>query len=381
MNHIIKIFFNLSFLLLVVACKETPEVIIPDNPPTKLPYELKSIEKVFGFDGQNRYSYCPSIIKLEDGTIHMYFCGNPEQNIMVDNIYHIRINPDGTKTKEKSVLQPGSPGTWDDHHTCDPSVIAGDFNMAGIKYKYAMFFLSNKYGVYYNEIGVAFSNDLETDSWIKYSNQLVKKTWTSDGDQTFGNGGKSWGVGQPSAISFDNKSKILLTYTIGDIEGTRIAWSIIDMADMDNFTPAIATTMISQGLKQVDYLKTDYTCNSEFAIDKEKGIIVMVRPVQPHPTSYPTFLNTSLEVDYMLLADFMSSSGQWTSLLRITPTITKFPRNHNAGIERNIYGEISDWEMPTIYYTVSKATPDVASASGRHAEWTYHIWRGSIIKN
>lgn len=379
MSKSLAIFF-MSFILLT-ACKETPEVIQPDNPPTKPPYELKSIEKVFGFDGQNRYSYCPSIVRLDDGTTHMFFCGNPEQNIMVDNIYHIRINPDGTKTNAKSVLQPGVSGMWDDHHTCDPSVIAGDFSMAGVKYKYAMFFLSNKYGFYYNEIGVAFSNNLEADSWVKYSNQVVKKTWTTDGDQIYGNGGKAWGVGQPSAISIDNKSNILLTYTIGDIDGTRIAWATIDMANMDNFTPVISTTMINQGLKQIDYLKADYTCNSDFAVDRLKNIIVMVRPVQPHPTSYPTFLNSSLEVDYISYNDFINSTGKWTSLLRITPTVTKFARNHNAGIEKNMYGEICDWETPMIFFTVSKQSPDVAAAVGKHAEWTYHIWRGKVVKN
>jgi hypothetical protein len=102
----------------------------------------------------------------------MFFCGNPNNLIMVDNIYHIKINPDGTKTSAKSVLQPGVSGSWDDHHTCDPSVIAGDFTWDGVTYKYAMFFLSNMYGVYYNEIGVAFSNKLDTDSWVKYPDRL-----------------------------------------------------------------------------------------------------------------------------------------------------------------------------------------------------------------
>ena len=31
-------------------------------------------------------------LKQADGTVHLYFCGNPENLIMVDNIFHIKIN-------------------------------------------------------------------------------------------------------------------------------------------------------------------------------------------------------------------------------------------------------------------------------------------------
>lgn len=35
---------------------------------------------IFGFQPQNRYAYCPSVIEMEDGSCHMFFCGNPEEN-------------------------------------------------------------------------------------------------------------------------------------------------------------------------------------------------------------------------------------------------------------------------------------------------------------
>lgn len=381
MNTISKPLLHLCLLFLLIACKEVPEVILPENPTVKPLYELSSIVKIFGFDGQNRYAYCPSIVKLNNGMIHMYFCGNPEENIMVDNIYHIGINPDSTKTKEKSVLQPGSAGTWDDHHTCDPSIIEGNFSMSGTSYKYALFFLSNKYGVYYNEIGVAFSNDLDANSWVKYPNQVVQKTWITDGDQSLGNGNSSWGVGQPSAISIDQKGQVLLTYTIGDINGTRIVWAKIDMSNMDNFVTIAPTIMISPGLKQYDYSKPDYTSNSDFALDVPHNMIVIVRPVSPSPTSYPAFLNSDLEIDYMSWTNFQNSTGQWSQLIRINPSKTNYPRNHNAGFERNSFGYIDNWETPTVYYTVSRAYPDVDASTGKMAEWTYAIWRVKVQKN
>jgi len=61
-----------------------------------LVYSFSKPEYVFGFVNQNRYSYCPSVLMQDDGSKHIYFCGNPNQNIMVDNIYHIVENADGT---------------------------------------------------------------------------------------------------------------------------------------------------------------------------------------------------------------------------------------------------------------------------------------------
>ena len=351
------------------------------NPPAE-GCEFKDIKEIFGFYGQQRYSYCPSIVKEDNGAIHVFFCGT-QHGIMVDNIYHMRINPDGSQTPEKIVLQPGTSGSWDDHHTCDPSVIKGNFSMGGNNYQYAMFYLTNMYGVYYNEIGVAFSNDLEANTWIKYPNQVVRKTWSSDGDQELGGGGKSWGVGQPSAISLDKQGRVLLTYTIGDFDGTRLVWTEIDCSNMDNFSTVMSyKTMLKTGLLNINYTGTDITNNADFAIDQTNNKIVLVRPVHPNPSSYPTHIEEAVEVAYMPLDGFLQSTGTWTPTMRITPIISGYPRNHNPGIERDVYGEIENWEEPVIYYTVSLATPDVEPSSiARFSQWTNHIWKGQVVKN
>jgi hypothetical protein len=364
-------------LVLICSCDKEKVGLEPTpEPPVSTTREFKNLKEIFGFYGQSRYSYCPSLVKEENGTVHVYFCGNPEELNMVDNIYHIRINPDGTQTPAKSVLQPGISGSWDDHHTCDPSVIGGKFSMNGINYKYALFFLSNPWSAYYNEIGVAFSNDLEADSWVKYPTQVVKKTWDYDGDELLGGGGKSWGVGQPSAFSIDKEGKVLLTYTIGDKSGTRIAWAQLDLSNMDNYQPVYPTRMIEAGLTNLNYTGNDVLNNADFAVDNENNIIVMVRNVHPNPSNYPAYIEECQEIDYMPYDDFLKSKGTWKALFRITPTITTFPRNHNSGIERNKYGEIENWEEPVIYYTVSQAAPNVEPSGRKHAEWTYHIWRG-----
>jgi hypothetical protein len=378
-KYLIKIFF-LTCCLIVSCGKEKEYNYKPEPKPPQEGYEFKDIKEIFGFYGQQRYSYCPSIVKEDDGTIHVFFCGT-QNMIMVDNIYHIRINTDGSQTPAKIVLTPGVSGAWDDHHTCDPSVIKGDFNMAGINYKYALFYLTNMYGVYYNEIGVAFSNDLETNTWIKYPTQVVKKTWNYDGDESLGGDSKSWGVGQPSAVSLDKQGKVLLTYTVGDLAGSRIVWAEIDCSNMDNYTPPSTTqTMVKTGLTKIDYSGTDVTTDSDFAINQTNNVIVIVRPVHPNSTNYPTYIEDAVEVAYMPLNDFLNSTGKWTPIFRITNNVSGYPRNHNPGIERNAYGEIENWEEPVIYYTVSLAAPDVEPSGTKFAEWTYHIWRGKIVK-
>lgn len=376
-----KYLLGIISLWLICCCSDggTEDVTPPDPPETGTPVTtISTPEFVFGFLEQNKYSYCPSVLKQEDGSIHLFFCGNPENGIMVDNIFHIKINSDGSKTAPKSVLQPGASGSWDDHHTCDPSVVEGNFIWKNTTYRYAMFFLSNRYGVYYNEIGVAFSNNLDTDAWEKYPDQIVRKTWTSDGDQLIGGSGKSWGVGQPSVVSLDGKGKLLLTYTIGDIGGTRIVWSEADFSNMEHYTITTPQTIIQTGLKTIDNQARDYTCNSDFAINKKADKIVMIRPVQPMPADYPSYLNSSLEIDYMDLSAFMNQSGSWTKIYRIVPDDTGYPRNHNAALLRDNFGHLQDWQRPAFYFTVSKAAPDVQPSGSTHAEWTYHIWKSQV---
>lgn len=340
-------------------------------------YSMTTPEFVFGFIGQNRYSYCPSIVAMEDGSSHVYFCGT-QNDIFVDNVYHIREYADGTRSSEKSVLQPSL--DWDSRHDCDPSVIEGQFLMNGVTYRYAMFFLSNPMEYYYNEIGVAFSNDLDADSWVKYPYQIVKKTWDGEGDQMLGGENKSWGVGQPSAVSLDKKGKVLLTYTKGDVGGTTLLWRELDMSDMGNLKVGTAWSMVSDGWFQRDGKTRDIGSNADFAVNLEEDRIVMVRPVRPFDSEYPAFIASVVEVLWMPFSDFMNLTGEWNLMFRITQKDTGFPRNHNAGIKRDSFGHIEDWETPTIYYTVSRKEPDVEPSFGKFAEWTYHIYKTDLKK-
>lgn len=344
-----------------------------------LEYSFSKAQMVFGFASGKQYSYCPSVLLQDDGSRHIFFCGNPTPGTMVDNVYHFVERADGSKTSAVSVLQPSFP--WDSHHTCDPCVVQGEFKMDGVSYKYAMFFLSNPLEYYYNEVGVAFSNDLNSGTWVKYPTQIVYKTWSGEGDQSLGGSNKSWGVGQPSAVSLDKKGKILLTYTIGDSSGTRVAYSVLDLSDMDSFQAQRGTDVVKTGIYQTDEKTSDILANCDFAINQEANKIVMSRPVHPFSSTYPAYIASILEVDYMDLDSFLAGTGKWTVLSRINSDVSGFPRNHNACLVRDNFGHIKDWDTPTVYFTVSKESPSVSASTGNHAEWTYHIYKTSLSKS
>lgn len=370
-------------LLLFILCggctsQESGVVVVPET-IDGASSGIGEIEPVFGFEGENRYSYAPSVIDNSDGTSDIFFCGNPTESIFVDHIYHIELGAEG-RTQEKSVLQPGVEGTWDDQHVCDPSVVAGDFVYKGTQYKYALFYLGSSKRHYYNEIGVAFSNRLDGNDWVKYPDPIVGKTWAHEEDQPIGQH-KAWGVGQPSVISLNGKNELLLIYTVGDIDGTRIEWAKIDLGGVESFTLSDSGTVPTRGLFKLDYSGTDIIKNSDFALDKENDKIVLVRPVMPNPSDYPAFLAASLEIASMNLSDFWLGAGTWTQVLRINPGETGYPRNHNAGLARNEFGEVGSLNGLEVFFTTSEAYPSVTPKEGFFAEWSYRIWKATIRIN
>lgn len=374
----------LILVLATFACGKNDGPLGPDDPET--PPEPASPawttpELVFAFPEteKKRYSYCPVVLQQENGDRYVYMCANPYADpsaslydTIIDNVYMFTEHPDGTRTEAKSVLQPGE--VYDNHHVCDPSVIEGEFKMGGTVYKYAMFYTTGIKEYDYCELAVAFSNDLTADRWVKYTDgPIVKKTWDSEGDLPW-SGGNCWGVGQPSAISLDKKGKVLLTYSIGDLNGTRVAYRFIDMSDMSKLDMGTQRSMITNGLKQSNG-NQDIASNLDFAVDMDHDRIIMVRDVRPFPNIYPSFIPATLEVMYISFSGFQQNVGTWKKLAQITPDLSGFPRNHNAGFVRDNFGYITDYMKPTVYYTVSKQSPDVYESANLMCCWTYDIYK------
>lgn len=353
-------------ILALAACEE--KIDDPQTDPQQDPEpvyetvtEFTEPQDIFGFQPAKRYAYCPAIVENGDGTSHVYFCGNPQAGRFVDNIYHIVVDADGKHDSVDDVLQPGKAGTWDSFHTCDPSVIQGEFKMGGESYKYAMFYLGIDTGdCLGNEVGVAFSNSLDATTWVKYPDVLIP--FPTDHSSY-------WGVGQPSAVSLDKKGKVLLTYTEG-YKMTTVKYEILDMSDMDNFTRGEVKSIPLAGIVTTNGIR-DVANNADVAVNLEKDVIVMVRDVHPNPTTAPNFISGRVEVVSMKFSDFLEGKGTWTQICYISKKFTGYARNHNAGLSRDSYGYIADPEHPCIYYTISLADKEASAPY----EWTYHIWR------
>jgi len=379
-----RLFIALFALTSVMGCGRIDNPDTPDEPevpqePSKPAWTTPELAFAFPESEHKRYSYCPVVLQQENGDRYVYMCANPYadpsaslHDTIIDNVYMFIEHPDGTRTDAKSVLQPGE--VYDNHHVCDPSVIQGEFKMGETTYKYAMFYTTGINEYDYCELAVAFSNDLNADKWVKYTEgPIVKKTWDTEGDLAW-SGGNCWGVGQPSAISLDQKGKVLLAYSIGDLNGTRMAYRFIDMSDMSKLDMGTQRSMLTNGLKKSDGSQ-DIASNIDFAVDKEHDRIIMIRDVRPFPKTYPTFIPATMEVMYLSFSGFQQNTGTWKKLAQITPELTAFPRNHNAGFVRDNFGYISNYKTPTVYFTVSKQTPDVYESANLMCCWTYDIYK------
>jgi len=365
----------IAAVLFLLSCKKN-DGSAPPVPP-KADTGAPVVYKVFGFDSQQKYAYCPSVI-MQGSERHIWFCGTEPAGVFSDHIYYVRGDaPDGSRVP-KIVLAPGAPGSWDDRHVCDPSVIKGEFKFNNTTYQYAMLYLGNRSDRYYNEIGIAFAQTMDADAWIKYPSQLVEKTWPGDNDLAVGSG-KAWGVGQPSAFSKDGKGKILLTYTIGDADGTRIVVREADLGDMDNVQLSAPKTVSTAGLTKLDYSTGNIVLsNADFAYDSNRTTVYMTSHVLPAPSSYPNFIPAAVDLNKMPYNDFINGTGTWKLVQRIGPSVSGFPRNHNSGIGRDAFGAIPNVTSAEHYFTVSKADPDVSLTQNAYAEWTYHIY---VYKN
>lgn len=357
---------------LLTSCKRSKD-FVPTNPPAPPEEAAPAISKVFGFDNQQRYAYCPSVI-MQGAERHIWFCGTQPAGAFIDHIYYLRGDLAYADRTPKMVLAPGAPGSWDDRHTCDPSVVKGQFKFNGTTYQYAMLYLGNRSNRYYNEIGVAFAQTMDADSWVKYPVQLVEKTWSGDADVPLG-GGNAWGVGQPSAFSLDGKGKLLLTYTIGDMNGTRVVIREADLSDMDQVQLSAPKTVSTAGLTKLDFTTQNIVLlNADFAFDENRTTVYMTSHVLPNPGSYPNFISGAVDLNKMPYADFINGAGTWKLVKRIEPTISGFPRNHNSCIGRDAIGAVPKPDNAELYLTVSKADPDVSLVQSGFAEWTYHIY-------
>ena len=296
-------------------------------------------------DPEGTYNYCPSVIQTDDNTRYIYYCSNKDSKIVKDHIIVRKgERKDGKWTygERQYALAPSEQG-WDEMHTCDPDVIAGKFVYNGEQYNYVMAFLACKtYDNTRNETGLAFAKSPE-GPWVKYD----KNPAVSYDSEKYG---IFWGVGQPSLVSVDQNGKFLLYYTRGDKFSTRACVRECDFSDVSKPYVGEEIELPISGLSEADKSLVVIS-NFDVARDKESGKLYLIRDRHPYGPSLPDNIASELQV-FSGEADILYDPTKiWTELYNISEDDTGWPRNHNAGIVTDAYGNLLDSDKIEVTYT------------------------------
>ena len=343
------------------------------------------------------YNYCPSIME-ENGVRHVYYCTNKDFNNIRDHIGYrkgLLIDGEWYYSPETLVLSPTN-DTWDAIHTCDPSVIQGEFNYQGERYNYLMAYLGCiTTDCQANEVGLAIAKNPE-GPWIKPDNinHFVEYKMVSD------NSAFQWGFGQPSLVSVDKKGKVLLFYTYGSVNGSGTLVEKWDFSDIDNpvedeqfkakydfqyrsDTPKRGIIVKNRGLSySVNGTNRNETINNaDFCYDETKKRFYLIGEGYPFPEEegdydQPQVVAARSKVCYLNdtgneIGDvFLNQTAQtkWTKIYTVDYKDTSFKRNHNGGIVTSNYGHVDNMTTFDCFVTISQLNKPVSSL------YTYRIY-------
>lgn len=355
----------LAKLLLAVAVLCPGLLLFATGPKAVIEWDRGSLATLYD-PGDGFYSYAPAVVR--DGEIERYWtCRNREPGVVRDHIYYFERR-DGQRSGAHPVLSPGPEGAWDSFHVCDPAVIEGEFRFAGETYRYAMFYLGNKVDASRdNQIGVAFSNELD-GTWKRYPNPIVPFP-----PRGF------WGVGQPAVTSVNRKGRVLLFYTKGmDVQLSHTMWMKVtasfvremDLSDMDRPKVGPAVRITNNGLTRADGT-ADYLNNFDIVYNSESDRFIAVRGQRPYESDNPSYISPRLQIVSIEARHILEGTGAWRVEGLLTPEITSHSRNHNAGIERTLFGELPETGRLRIIFATARTTEH---SEAQRPLWTYSLW-------
>ena len=376
MKYAFRICLLLTVALLLSACNKTvsppsaettpatdntTEEVTQSTPaPEVIPPQSHTLQ--FAPTQNGIYNYCPTAMQFSDGTVYIYYCTNRAPFQVIDYIgcrKGIRAD-DGTIVwgEEMLVLAP-SEDAWDAHHVCDPSVIEGSFSYQGETYSYLMAYLGcTSYDNQENKIGLAVAKSPE-GPFVKVGSTPLVDFAMDPSITAF-----QWGVGQPSLVSIDQMGHVNLFYTRGDKSGTRLMLDEWDLSSLDAPQKIKTEAVSKRGL--VDLVGNgDFMNNVDLLYDAHAKRYYAVSDCHPNPTETPSFISSHFRINYCTEgASFVTRNG--FTLETVSPTVTGFERNHNAGFLRNPYGHLPSNGYLTVFYTVS--------ALGNDSLWSYRVY-------
>ena len=319
-----------------------------------------------GLIGEDRYyNYCPSTF-VENGVKHIYYCSNKIFGNVTDYIAYregkyINKNMVYTSTEDINFLLGPTKGTWDARHTCDPSVIKGEFKYNNVMYSYLMAYLgcvtSDNTR---NETGLAVSNS-PTGPWIKCDaiNPIIK---VSDDNN-------KWGAGQTELVSVDKKGRVIMfnSFSSPTLGGEQCYE--YDLSDLNNpilirKNEHINTSGTADVVKEEGEKVNEGISNVGVAYDEVNKKILLAKGRLPFAQDgqYPNYIASKIDLFYLddnnenkfdELFKNKNEANKWVFIGTIDEKLTGFKRNHNNGLVRDPYGGLVETDRIEVAFTRS----------------------------
>lgn len=211
------------------------------------------------------YDYAPSLMR--DGKYKMWWCGGVSGDHVLYSEATALLGPWSTP---KSVFQPtvGNTNTFDDIHTCDPSVIRVD----GVYYMYYGGGI-NSTSAALTQIGVANSRDGIT--WRRLNEgraiigpQVANATSIYKGNDNPCDDGRNYGAGQPSATHVDGYFYLIYTDTTGNAsDACSGAGQYVVRSRDPAFRSGVEVLTANGFTARTDSNKTAYSLPEAFSLD------------------------------------------------------------------------------------------------------------------
>ena len=317
--------------------------------------------ELFGEDPErNFYNYAPTSMLAENGSMHIWYCGNQTDADVTDFIFYRKgtLHADGkwTFSEKRVALSPEGGSAWDGRHVCDPSVVKGSFAYGGESYSYLMAYLGCKTDdSTANEVGLAFAKAPE-GPWVRYRSNPIANFYASGEYEA-----SMWGYGQPSLVSVNRAGKVLLFYTKGVRSGTFTHVERWDFSNADSPKKEQERDLPNQS----SFVALN---NADFAYDPYSGNFCCVKEDHTAGEWYPTDGGVTWIGGSVSLLKIGGSSKNaetglfsavsYTSAATVGPAETGFPRNHNACLLTDEYGWIAESGRYPVIYTSARLASD-----------------------
>lgn len=307
------------------------------------------------------YRYAGTVV--EDGARYLFTCANRVAGEVTDHVLMRRGTWNGTQWTfgaESVAVWPGTAGTWDARHVCDPDVVYGEFwyqrpgQPAKELYHYALFYTGANSepetgGV--NQIGWALASNWE-GPWYKvvgYGPLVTANQW--------------WGVGQPAVTAVEG-GRVLLFYTRGDASGTRTVRQEIDLSDAHQPVFYGEVVLPTAGLTLADGAPDPLNHGGAFLYDATRDRFWLLRNGHPNPAGCVDWVSRYLQIASLPSGSVWSGNGTWTVHGQVTDTDLSALRVFDGGFVRNKWGGLLD---PNRLQMV----PSIATSCDADWLWTY----------